>query len=189
MPARRVLADDAIPQLLAAVDHLKHPYPLCIALMLYAGLRVSELASLAWSDLIALDTPASAIRITAIHAKGGRGREIPTSAPLARLIKATWNVVETDLLFTPAHYATAARGNGPPVSVRNIQRKLDAAAELALGYHVNPHMLRHTFATRLLAVSNIRIVQQLLGHARLATTEIYTHPNSADHQAAIRRIT
>ncbi|GAH96402.1 unnamed protein product, partial [marine sediment metagenome] len=50
---------------------------------------------------------------------------------------------------------------------------------------IHPHILRHTFATRLMSKTSMRVVQELLGHKNLSSTQIYTHPNNADLQEAI----
>jgi len=64
------------------------------------------------------------------------------------------------------------------ISVRAVQERLRYWSDLQLGTHVNPHMLRHSFATHIMESCNdIRAVQELLGHASILTTQIYTHLN------------
>ncbi|GAH73030.1 unnamed protein product [marine sediment metagenome] len=58
----------------------------------------------------------------------------------------------------------------------------------SLGRPVHPHILRHTFASRLMRTTNARIVQELLGHQHLSTTQIYTHPNQDDLKKAIEQL-
>jgi site-specific recombinase XerC len=72
-------------------------------------------------------------------------------------------------------------GAAAPISLRTVQRQI-AIIGRDLGLtHLSPHVLRHTFATRLLHITHdLRIVQEALGHARITTTQIYTHPNHED---------
>ena len=72
-----------------------------------------------------------------------------------------------------------------PVRQKDIQRIVAKYSAMWLGEVFTPHSLRHTFATRLLRVSNIRVVQQLLGHSSLNSTQIYTHPTSEDRSNAV----
>lgn len=151
----------------------------CLLEMLYAaGLRVSELAELPVSA--ARGTP----RMILVRGKGGRERLVPLSAP-ARAGLEDW-LAHRDraeeagrVRGTPAsRYLFPDTGSLGHVTRQKIHTLVKAAA-LAAGLdpaRVTPHTLRHAFATHLLAGgADLRVIQTLLGHADLATTEIYTH--------------
>jgi integrase/recombinase XerC len=134
--------------------------------LLYAtGLRVSELASL---DLDAIDRESRTVRVLG---KGRKERIVPYGAAAAQALDAH--------LGPPA----AARGplftntRGGRLGVRSIRTIVGRAARAAgLTRRVSPHTLRHTFATHLLdAGADLRVIQELLGHSRLSTTQRYTH--------------
>lgn len=134
--------------------------------MLYAtGLRVSELASL---DLDAVDRDARTVRVLG---KGGKERMVPYGVPAARALDAYLG------------RRTAARGpvfvnhRGGRLSVRSIHTIVRRAARAAgVTHRVTPHTLRHSFATHLLdRGADLRVIQELLGHSRLSTTQRYTH--------------
>jgi integrase/recombinase XerD len=151
----------------------------CLMQLLYAtGLRVSELVAL----------PVAAVRgdprMILVRGKGGRERMVPLSAP-ARDALATW------LAARDAAEAAAAKAGKPrsphlfPARGRRghltreafflALKDLARAAGIDAG-RVSPHGLRHAFATHLLANgADLRVIQTLLGHASIATTEIYTH--------------
>jgi integrase/recombinase XerD len=151
----------------------------CLMQLLYAtGLRVSELVAL----------PAAAVRgdprMILVRGKGGRERMVPLSAP-ARSALATW-------LATRDAAEDAAASEGRPRSpylfptrtrAGHLSRERfylmvkDLARVAGLNpAAVSPHVLRHAFATHLLAHgADLRVIQTLLGHASIATTEIYTH--------------
>lgn len=159
--------------------------------LLYAtGLRVGELVSLDWTDL---DLSARVLRVVG---KGGKERMVPFGKPAAAALTAwlgCWESVRARAGATAAAgRAERSRGSrrrgsepepvflnadGGRLSDRSVRRLLDqtvAAAGLAGGVH--PHTLRHTFATHLLeAGADLRAIQELLGHASLATTQKYTH--------------
>ena len=72
-----------------------------------------------------------------------------------------------------------------PLSDKSFQNLIKKITLLAVGRPLSPHNLRHTFATNLCRVTNTRVVQELMGHANLQSTQVYTHPNKADLQKAI----
>jgi len=184
----RTVPDHLLTTVNALAATQRHPIPLAYALMLQAGLRVSEARSLAWIDLIYLNLVNSALNVTKNASKNNRSRTIPITPPLRDAIEAVWDNYAKPLGFSPAHYALAKKPNQPPVTVRTIERALQSVGQQARGIRLTPHMLRHTFATRLLKVSDLRTVQEALGHKRVSSTQIYTHVNFDDLSNAMAKI-
>ena len=143
--------------------------------LLYAsGLRVSELVGLTLAA-VARD-PAFLI----IKGKGGKERLAPLNDTARAAVKA---YLPARVRFLPKGAADSpwlfpSRGVGGRLTARRFAQMLDEAA-LAAGVDpakVSPHVLRHAFATHLLeGGADLRVVQKLLGHADIATTQIYTH--------------
>ncbi len=144
---------------------------LVLEILYGSGLRVSELCRLRTMDV---DLERS--RLT-VWGKGAKQRVVPLSAPAADLLgewmrwgrarhlEATGSGVETDGLVL-----TNMRGR--PMTPRDVRRIVDRRSPVP----THPHALRHTFATHLLdGGADLRVVQELLGHADLAATQIYTH--------------
>ncbi len=142
-----------------------------LELLYGSGLRVGEAAGL---DIAALDRVLGTVRV---RGKGGKMRIVPVGGPaleaLARYLEGgrprLAAEARTARLFLNAH--------GGPLSTRSMRAVVRRAARLAeLPGRVTPHTLRHTFATHLLdGGADLRAVQAMLGHARLGTTQIYTH--------------
>ncbi len=135
-----------------------------------SGLRVSELCGLRPDD-VDLDR----LRLT-VWGKGGKQRTVPLSTPAAQAL-AVWIDAGRRVLATDESPAEAVFLNrrGRPLTPRDVRRLLDRRAGEAVG-PAHPHALRHTFATHLLdGGADLRAVQELLGHADLATTQLYTH--------------
>ncbi|RLB55101.1 MAG: tyrosine recombinase XerC [Deltaproteobacteria bacterium] len=138
-----------------------------------SGLRVSELTGL---DLQQLDLEAATVRVLG---KGAKERLVPlTGKALAALRQ--WLPRRQQLLQRAARadeQALFLNYRGGRLSARSVRRRLDRAIiKAGLLHHVSPHTLRHTFATHLLqAGADLRSIQELLGHASLSTTQIYTH--------------
>jgi integrase/recombinase XerC len=130
-----------------------------------SGLRLSELCGLRWRDL---DLAAGEVRVLG---KGGKTRIVPVGTH-ARAALAAWGV-ESGI----ANEAPVFPGRNGPISPRAVQARLRTLAQRqGIWKRVHPHLLRHSFASHVLESSgDLRGVQELLGHADIATTQIYTH--------------
>jgi integrase/recombinase XerC len=140
--------------------------------LLYAsGLRVSELVGL---TLEQIDLESNEIRV---WGKGSKERVVLMGEPAAAALKDYLNQGRVELLGKKKSQALFLNRYGQPLPERSVQRILQQYAKKAgIGKRVHPHMLRHTFATHLLdGGADLRVVQELLGHARLSSTQIYTH--------------
>jgi len=159
----------ALPQK-SELDQLRRLRTICLVEMLYAtGLRVSELVSLRRQSI----SPEH--DFIHIRGKGGRERLVPMSMP-ARQALGGWLAVrdrgpQSDFVFP-------SRGRLGHISRQNFWQALKQVGVLAgLGGHkLSPHVVRHAFATHLVENgADLRAVQQMLGHADISTTQIYTH--------------
>jgi integrase/recombinase XerD len=140
--------------------------------MLYGcGLRATEICGL---DLTAVDLPAATVRVLG---KGGKERQVPLGGPAAAAL-AVWLEGGRPAVLRGRSIARIflnARGTGlGRVGLWKILRR--RAEGVGLADRVTPHVLRHSFATHLLmGGADLRAVQELLGHADIRTTQIYTH--------------
>jgi integrase/recombinase XerC len=147
-----------------------------MAELLYgSGLRLSELTGANLGDL---DLEAGFITV---HGKGGKTRQVPLGSHCVAALH-RWLAVRTDLPGGTPTRATASLPlfTGRPgnrISPRTVQLRLKQLSRQQLGSdQLHPHMLRHSFASHLLeSSSDLRAVQELLGHADISTTQIYTH--------------
>lgn len=184
----RIIPEDRIEEFVNAAAKKAHPIPIAAALMLEAGLRVSEVCSLTWFDLLWLDRVREAIGLSAKGTKNHRSRFIPVSPRLGECIFATWRLKCSGGPVGAEEPVTQLYVGGRAITARSLQRGIARVGREGLNMRLTPHTLRHTFATRLLRVSNLRTVQQALGHKSISTTQIYTHPNLDDLSRAIGRI-
>lgn len=131
-----------------------------------SGLRLSELCTLRWADL-QLDEG-----LVSVRGKGGKERIVPVGS-FAREALRQWRQESGGTTEAPVF---PGRGGGP-ISPRAIQiRMRQLAQRQGLFKRVHPHLLRHSFASHVLESSgDLRGVQELLGHADISTTQIYTH--------------
>ena len=158
----------------------------CMALlMLDAGLRVGELVSLRMSDLYFNSLPVRTIFIKPHMTKNKVEHSIPVSKRLSDSLRSffsTWFLCDVN---TDESFAFYSDSEDRPLTTRQVERIICAAGWKALGRPVHPHMLRHTVASRWMRVTNEAVVQQLLGHKYLTSTQIYCHPNEDDKRQAI----
>jgi integrase/recombinase XerC len=134
-----------------------------------SGLRLSELAALRWDQI---DTGSGLLRVTG---KGNKTRLVPIGSYAVRALDA-WRRVRGNFAgFEEPSVFVSQRG--APISVRTVQARIRYwARRQGLPQQVHPHLLRHSFASHLLESSgDLRAVQELLGHADISTTQVYTH--------------
>ncbi len=145
-----------------------------------SGLRLSELVNL---NIDALDFSEGTVQVTG---KGNKTRIVPLGSHAISAIK-KWLESRAQILInpsknsTPSNSASAGRLfiglQGRPISSRNIQYRIKGwSIKQGINSSVHPHMLRHSFASHVLQSSgDLRAVQEMLGHANISTTQIYTH--------------
>lgn len=150
---------------------------LALAELLYgSGLRISEALSLDVGGVILAGQRGAFVRVLG---KGGKERIVPLSEPCVRALDA-W-IAERQAFAGPGEKALFVGKGGSRLNRRVAARAIAEMCKLAgLPETVSPHALRHSFATHLLeGGADLRSVQELLGHARLVTTQRYTHLNLA----------
>ena len=134
------------------------------------GLRISELCGLAADDI---DWGEQMVRV---RGKGKKERLVPIGAPALEAIKSYWSLLEQPPTGN-APVFSGETGKAAPLSARILQSRMKKHLAVAgLDPKLTPHKLRHSYATHLLdAGADLRSVQELLGHAHLVTTQVYTH--------------
>jgi integrase/recombinase XerC len=173
-PSRRLpatLDTDQVARLLAldGDDELTVRDRALLELLYSSGLRLAELVDL---NLLDLDLDDRSVRVTG---KGNKTRVLPVGRRAVEALEA-WLERRGDMA-RPGEPAVFVSQRGTRLAPRTVQQRLKAwARRQGAGVSVHPHMLRHSFATHLLESSrNLRAVQELLGHASISTTQVYTH--------------
>src|SRR5450759_2004443 len=158
-----VLSPEEVSRFLEAAPGLK--YKAAFSVAYGAGLRASEVMSLKPTDI---DSKRMVIRVE--QGKGRKDRYVMLSPQLLELLRDWWHVGQ------PRGWLFPGRVLGAPLTTRQLNRACHAAAQMAeLEKPVSLHTLRHSFATHLLEQNiDIRVIQVLLGHAKLDTTALYT---------------
>jgi integrase/recombinase XerC len=135
-----------------------------------SGLRLAELVGI---DLDDFDLRQRQLVVTG---KGGKTRYLPVGSKAVEAVQ-RWLRVRPSCCRDGGQKALFLSKQGRRISARNVQSRLKRLIRLqALGQQLSPHVLRHSFATHLLeSSSDLRAVQELLGHANIATTQVYTH--------------
>jgi len=149
-----------------------------VLLMVQAGLREGEVCSLDVSDVSLGERKG---KVVVRLGKRGKRREVPLGNEARRAVT-LWlemrgGAGEEEPLF--------GGKSSERLTTRTVQRRVKEIGRLAGITDLTPHMLRHTFAKRLLDVSQLTVVQSLMGHARISTTARYVMPGWEDMEAAV----
>jgi integrase/recombinase XerC len=146
-----------------------------LELMYATGIRVAELTTLNLADI---DFRNQLIRVTG---KRRKQRIVPFGDPAREAIKSYLEVRDNFLFNSPVSKrddeAVFLNYQGTRITTRSVGRMVEKYIKICAGMHaISPHALRHSFATHLLdSGADLRDIQELLGHARLSTTQVYTH--------------
>lgn len=162
-PLPKVIAEEEVAAIINGLENIKHK---CMLSLIYsAGLRRSELLNMRISDI---DSKRMQIHIN--KAKGGKDRIAPLSETILKLLRQYYTV------YKPKDYLFEGQ-RGEQYSERSLALVLKKGCQLAgIKKNINLHMLRHSYATHLLeSGTDLRYIQELLGHKSSKTTEIYTH--------------
>lgn len=168
-----VLSEQQVKKLLEVFSNRKHRA--LLTAIYAAGLRVSEACGLRVADI---QSDRMLIRVN--QGKGAKDRYVPMAETLLDRLREYWQQ------YQPTHYLFPGR-RGKPLSSRHIYRVcVDAGLAAGIRQKVNPHLLRHSFATHLMdRGANILQVQAILGHASLHTTALYVHLSKRCLQQAV----
>lgn len=163
---------DQLDQLLSspASDWIEIRDKAIVELFYSSGLRLSELTAL---DLADLDLREGLVTVIG---KGNKARTVPVGRLAIKAIQA-WLAVRGEQLRDPQDSAVFISQRGQRIHPRSVQARLQKmAAQQSMRRNLHPHMLRHSFASHILeSSSDLRAVQEMLGHANISTTQIYTH--------------
>lgn len=184
-----ILIDSEIQILLTKLKLLNPRDYMMIDLCLCTGLRNEELCSLTIECVESFEIITYILALPGTIAKGGFPRDIPLNPDIREHLQnfLSWKIAN-DEKVSPESFLFVSKFTHNKLSPRDFQRILKSVSKKSIGRHINPHVLRHTFATRLLKVSNLRIVQKVLGHKSILTTQIYTHPSNDDVSEAVNNL-
>jgi integrase/recombinase XerD len=149
-----------------------------LELLYSSGARVSELIGINVNDLSSIDTSDGKVTTLKLRGKGSKERMVPLGSFATRAVENYLVRVRPDLASKSSKVTSALflNSRGSRISRQSAwQMVLDAADSAGITEHVSPHVFRHSYATHLLdGGADIRVVQELLGHASVTTTQIYT---------------
>ncbi len=160
-----------------------------VSLCLGTGLRNSELIFLKIENIFPYGVVSNFLNVPALISKSKKDRSIPLHENLRLLLGNFYQWKTTMNEPTGADsFLFVSKFTHNKLNPRDLQRIVSSISIKSIGRSIHPHVLRHTFATRLLVQSNLRVVQEVLGHKNIQTTQIYTHPSSNDISDAINKM-
>jgi len=184
-PPEILLPNESESLMSQAFDSSYRDY-IMIYLTLLTGLRNTEVISLTVFCVKPYGQVANDVEVPALIAKGSHARSIPLHPDLKMELNKflNWKLMHNEPCDPDSPLFCSKRTKNQ-LSPRDFQRIVQLHSTKSINRSVHPHVLRHTFATRLLAKSNLSIVQQMLGHKSIQTTQIYLHPTRDDFTKAI----
>ena len=171
----KILSQEEVTRLIDASSSL---FERTLLMVLYGtGMRRSEVARLKLADI---DSQRMVIHV--VNGKGGKDRDLPLSATLLETLRAHWRWLKPQVYLFPSRMH---RDREQPITDKIVWRACTEAAKRAgVRKRVTPHLVRHSWATHLLeAGADLRTIQMLLGHAKLADTAVYLHLSRRHLQA------
>ena len=194
MDTAKLISDDDLETM------LKHLEKKCVSskvslrnyaillLLADAGCRVGEVVALEMTDILQASELVLALRIRSEIAKYGIERIIPMSKRLSGSLHQYIRAFPTLLNEKNFFLFPGARSLSSHLSVRQVEYLLRKLSHTCLGRVITPHALRHSFATRLIKTTPLPVVQELLGHKNLSSTQVYVHPTTKDLFDAIDKL-
>ncbi len=182
----KTINEGEIQKLLSAAQLQNTRDFVMIFLALSTGLRVSELVGLYIEDVCPFGEVSRILSVPSRIGKGGKKRDIPLNQDTRDILTEFIRIKGIRQQFTNSDsFLFVSHHTRNPLSSRDFQRIVKNLSIKSIGRSITPHTLRHTYATRMLKHTNIRVIQELLGHAWLNTTQGYTHVSIDDAQQAI----
>lgn len=168
------------------IPTLERKHAAILSILIYCGLRVGELVRLRYKDIKCQAGRVNEIHLPASTSKSGVGRYIPIPKKASAAIQIYIDISSQDYKsLLPEHYLFPGTAGRLFMSVHGVEQLITRVSLKALSRKITPHVFRHTYATRLLKNTNTREVQILLGHKKLSSTQVYTHPNMEDLKKSI----
>lgn len=185
----QVLTKEEQARLLLAVQGESPRDYAILMFMLQTGVRVGEVVGLIFDDILIQGHIKDMVTVRGEISKFNKDRDIPLSKKLKDSLQEyiTW-LQQRITTIKPEFPLFQQHNRIQALSTRQVERIVKHVSGQALGRSIHPHLLRHTFGTNLLRVTNIRVVQVIMGHTNIASTQIYLHPNSEDVTNAVDRL-
>lgn len=153
--------------------------------MLDAGLRVGEVTKLEIRDLFINGQPVNSLCVRKEISKTKSERIVPLSLRLQIAVMDYSKLLPNASVLLGQRPFFSHNDFRKTITPRQVQRIIASASLQSIGREIHPHVLRHTFATRLMRITSTPVIQQLLGHKCLTSTQVYLHPNGDDFKKAI----
>jgi len=153
---------------------------------LKTGLRPGEVIALNIGDVLFAGDVVRELELKPHHTKRSKPRWIPLSDELQRYLRDYITLLQTQNPHLVDVFPLFPSNRiGERLRIRRYQQIVEEYGKKLIGRKITPHIFRHTFATRTLRKSNLKVVQKLLGHSTIWTTSLYLHPTKDDLRQAI----